>query len=198
MPLYRIFESGWKRPRMNDDEFRDALATLASTRSAAGTFDARAAVGTRARRYRRRRRALLATIAVAAAAIVVVAVVALTGMHRPQAVTVRGGGSTAVGHIDACSGLSEPKQFVGGTVVALRGRIRFERIGRGVSKQVLPGDVVAREVVPAGAEYHFTLPAADYVIDLPHYQGATTASTHASVAVRAHQTVQADLPNDCL
>jgi hypothetical protein len=185
---------------MNDDEFRDALATLASTRSAAATFDARAAVGTRARRYRRRRRALLATIGVAGAATVVVAVVALAGLHHPQAVTVRGGDSTgiAVGHIDACSGLSEPEQFVGGTVVALRGRIRFERIGRGVSKQVLPGDVVAREVVPAGAEYHFTLPAGEYVIDLPHYQGATTASTHASVAVRAHQTVHADLPNDCL
>jgi hypothetical protein len=185
---------------MNDDEFRNALATLASTRSAAAPAEARAAVATRAARYQRRRQVVVASIGVAAAGIVVVAVVALSGSHQPQSVTVRGVGPTgrAVGDIDACSGLSEPKRFVGGSVVALRGRIRIERLGGGVGKQVLPGDVVARQVVPAGGEYHFTLPAGHYVIDLPHYQGRNSASTHVSVVVRSHQTVRADLPNDCM
>jgi hypothetical protein len=176
---------------MNDDEFRHALATLASTRPAVGPSEARAAVGTRAARYRRRRRAVTATIGAAAAGIVVAAAVTLTGLHHQESVTVRGDGATgiAVGHIDACSGLPQPQRFVDGTVVARRGHIRFKRLGAGVSKQVLPRDVVARQVVPIGGEYRFTLPAGAYVIDVSHGHDTASPNSDVSVVVRSHQTV---------
>jgi hypothetical protein len=184
---------------MNDDDFRAVLSSLASTQPAIDPSVARAAVKTRARRYRHRRRAAVG-ILVAAVSVLVVAVVVDAGLHRTQSVTVTSPRSvgTAVGHIDACSGLPEPTRYVGGTVVALRGRIRYRRLTEGVSKEVLPTDVVARQIVPAGREYHFTLPPGSYIIDLRLYEHhRSNVDTHVSVLVRSQQTVHADLPNNC-
>jgi hypothetical protein len=185
---------------MNDDDLHAALVALASKRRSVEPSDARLAVASRARRYRRRRRLMPAAIAAAAGGVVALAVVALSGSPHAQSVTVRSPASTGtvVGHIDACSGMSEPKRFVGGSVVALRGRIQLERLADGVGQQVLPALVVARRVVPAGGEYRFDLPAGHYVIDLPHYRGSNTASTHVSVVIHPQHTVHADLPNACM
>jgi len=103
---------------------------------------------------------------------------------------------TVWGHIQRCSALSEPMSYVGGSVVALRGVVRWRKVSKLVWKRLLPTDVVGREQVPAGGEYRFTLPAGDYVIDLPHYIGGNVG-TLISVVIRAGRTIHADLPNDC-
>ena len=86
-------------------------------------------------------------------------------------------------------------KYIGGTVLALRGSVHTKQVGHG-DKMLLPTDVVGRQQVPTGGEYHFALPSGRYVIDAPHYAGGN-GLTYVSVVVRAGKTVHADLPNDC-
>ena len=65
---------------------------------------------------------------------------------------------TVVGRIDACSGLGYAKpRYVGGTVLALRGVIRSVQTSAAIGKLRLPSDVVARQEVPVGGQFHFRL-----------------------------------------
>jgi hypothetical protein len=105
---------------------------------------------------------------------------------------------TVVGRIDACSGLGYAKpRYVGGTVLALRGAVRSVQTSAATGKLLLPSDVVARQQVPVGGQFHFRLLPGRYVIDLRHYVGGNVG-TWASVTVRGGETVHADLPNMCI
>lgn len=104
---------------------------------------------------------------------------------------------TVVGRIDACDALGVAKpRYVGGTVVALRGAIRVAMQGPTWGKVVLPTDAVARQRVPVGGYFHFSLPPGHYVIDLPHYAGSNGGSWLV-VTVREAVTAHADLPDLC-
>jgi hypothetical protein len=63
-------------------------------------------------------------------------------------------------------------------------------------KVVLPTDVVARQRVPAGGYFHFSLTPGHYVIDLPHYARGN-AGPSLAVTVRQAVTVHANLPDLC-
>ena len=104
---------------------------------------------------------------------------------------------TVVGRIDACDalGVARPR-YVGGTVVALRGPIRVVMQTSTWGKVVLPTDAVARQRVPVGGYFHFSLPPGHYVIDLPHYAGSNGGSWLV-VTVRKAVTAHADLPDLC-
>ena len=82
-------------------------------------------------------------------------------------------------------------QYVSGTVLALRGSIRYATTG----KTVVPTAVVARQQVPTGGEYDFHLPPGHYVIE-HHYLGGNV-TTWVSVVLRSGITVHANLPNIC-
>ena len=113
---------------------------------------------------------------------------------RPAAAAGLG---TVVGRIDACDALGVAKpSYVGGTVLALRGSIRTVWEGRTHGRLVLPTDVVARQRVPVGGQFHFHLLPGHYVIDLPHYAGGN-AGPSLMVTVRKGVTVHANLPDLC-
>jgi hypothetical protein len=84
---------------------------------------------------------------------------------------------------------------VAGDVVALKGRITVRKTSTGAIR-VLPTDVVGRQHVHGGTDYHFTLPLGHYVIDLPHYVGGNVGSD-VSVVITSGTTTDADLPNTC-
>ena len=100
-----------------------------------------------------------------------------------------------MGFIEACSGLPAPVTHVGGDLVALRGTITVKATSEGI-EQILPSEVVGRQHVAAGADYHFTLPPGHYVIILPHYKGGNVG-TDVSATVHAGTTITANLPNTC-
>ena len=103
----------------------------------------------------------------------------------------------AVGRIEACSGLGYAKpHYVGGTVLALRGVVRSVQTSPTTGRLVLPSDVIARQQVPVGGQFHFSFVPGRYVIDLPHYVRGNVG-TWASVTVRSGETVHVDLPNRC-
>jgi hypothetical protein len=103
-----------------------------------------------------------------------------------------------VGRIEACSGIVPAKpQYVGGRVLALRGVVRWAQTSPTTSRLVLPSDVIARQQVPVGGHFHFSLVPGRYVIDLPHYASGN-AATWASVTVRGGETAHVDLPNRCI
>jgi hypothetical protein len=103
---------------------------------------------------------------------------------------------TATGRIEACNGLAMmPVRYVGGNVIALKGVVGLKRSGT-VTELRLPNEIVGRQRVPTGGEYHFTLPPGPYVIDLPHYGGGNVG-TYVSLVIANGKTVHADLPDDC-
>ena len=104
---------------------------------------------------------------------------------------------SVVGRILACSGLGYAKaEYVGGTVLALRGKVRSVPLSPTTGKLVFPTDVVARQRVPAGEQFHFSLSPGQYVIELPRYSGGNFG-TWASVTVHGGTTVHVVLPNMC-
>ena len=99
-----------------------------------------------------------------------------------------------VGRIYACSGLGVGPLYAGGSVLALRGTIRY--VGSATTGRVVtPTDVVARQRVPTGGQFDFNLPPGRYVIE-HHYIGGNVW-TWFSVVVRSGVTLHADLPNMC-
>ncbi len=127
---------------------------------------------------------------------------------------------TVVGRIFACSGLGVGPLYAGGTVVALRGTIRFVQESATTGKSVFPTDVAARQRVPTGGEFDFNLSPGHYVIELPYYGDGNNLApwvpgppgvygvvpgggvsirmgSWVSVVVRGGITLQADLPNMC-
>jgi hypothetical protein len=117
--------------------------------------------------------------------------------HHGNAATSHVPQGTVIGRIDACSGDGYAKPpYVGGNVLALRGVVRSVWTSATTGKLVLPTDIVARQEVPVGGQFHFRLPPGRYVIDLPHYAGGNVG-TWASVTAHAGETVHADLPDLC-
>jgi hypothetical protein len=112
-----------------------------------------------------------------------------------------------VGQISPCSGpprrTPPPPAHPAGTVVVLRGSIRWIPDGRGgQSLGPFPTETVATESIPAGGTYRFTLPPGPYVIVTPPYSsgsvlGGPTISIapYASVSVVAGQTKYQDVPD---
>ncbi len=111
-----------------------------------------------------------------------------------------------VGQISPCPrplwGTAPPPAHPAGTVVVLRGIIKWISDGRGVqSLGPFPTETVATESIPAGGTYRFTLPPGPYVIVNPPYSigsvpGGPTISfaPYATVSVVAGQTVRQDVP----
>ena len=122
------------------------------------------------------------------------------GSHRGSSASRASTGpeGSVVGRIHACIGLGyATPQYVGGTVVVLRGQVRSVRVSPGVGKTVFPTKFVARRRVATGGHFHFALPPGHYVIELPRYAG-DNVGTWASVTIRSHTTLREDLPNMCL
>jgi len=84
--------------------------------------------------------------------------------------------------------------YVGGTVLAVRGSIRFVRENAATGKLVFPTDMVARQRVPTVGQFAFNLSPGHYVIELP--RGGNLQSW-VSVADSSGVTVHSDLPNMC-
>ena len=111
-----------------------------------------------------------------------------------------------VGQISPCSGpprgTAPPPAHPAGTVVVLRGSIKWIPDGRGgQSLGPFPTETVATEWILAGGTYRFALPPGPYVIANPPYStgsvpGGPTISIapYASVSVVAGQTVHQDVP----
>jgi hypothetical protein len=117
--------------------------------------------------------------------------------HQGSAAASHTQKGTVVGRIDACSGNGYAKPpHVGGTVVALRGAVRVVWTSARTGKSVLPTDVVSRQGVPVGMQFHFRLLPGRYVIDLPHYVNGNVGPW-VSVTVRGGEVVNADLPDMC-
>jgi hypothetical protein len=111
---------------------------------------------------------------------------------RPTAATQLG---TVVGRIDARSGDGYAKlSYGGGAVLALRRSTRVSVKSPTWRKVTLPTDVVAHIRVPVGGYFHFSLPPAHYVSDLPRYARGAPRLT---VTARKVVTVHANLPNSC-
>ncbi len=85
----------------------------------------------------------------------------------------------------------------GSTAVALRGRARPVTTS-GTLRSVLPTTRVATQTVAPGHDYHFTLPAGGYVLDVTRdskYARRTPPLGYVAVTVSASATVKASIPN---
>jgi hypothetical protein len=76
------------------------------------------------------------------------------------------------------------------------GAVRTVWTSARTGKLVLPTDVVARQGVPVGGQFHFRLLTGRYVVDYPRYVGGNVG-TRLSVTVRRGEDVHADLPDMC-
>lgn len=106
------------------------------------------------------------------------------------------------GRIDPCFGFAPAHwAWPGGTVDVLAGRIRTLPTGPGTGRLEVPSTQVARQTVPPGGSYHFSLSPGRYVIKLEHWGGelATTPVPfeYTSVNVRGGGRYHADLTNAC-
>jgi hypothetical protein len=90
----------------------------------------------------------------------VVLTVTACGNHRKPSASVASTGpqGSVVGRIHGCSGIGYAKlQYVGGTIVVLRGEIRSMRARPGEGKTVFPTRVAAGQKVATSGHFHFTL-----------------------------------------
>jgi|SRR5438132_435464 len=128
---------------------------------------------------------------------------------RPSAVQVAPSYGLVVGQINRCYGdyqrTPPPPGHPAGTVVVLRGYIKWTPDGRGgQSLGPFPTETVATESIPTGGTYRFILPPGPYVIVIPPYvnvgsvPGGPTIwlAPYASVSVVAGQTTHQDVPGD--
>ena len=130
----------------------------------------------------------------------VVLAVTACGNHRNSSASLARTGpqGSVLGRIHACSGIGYAKlQYVGGTIVVLRGRDPLSAGEPRGRENRFPTRVVARQKVATSGHFHFTLPPGQYVIELPRYASGN-ARTWASVTIRSHTTLRVDLPNMCL
>ena len=105
-----------------------------------------------------------------------------------------------VGGIIPCQGIVVPggPHYAAGSVVALKGRIRWQQTSvPGNSAQVFPTDVVAQESVAVNTQFHFVLPAGDYVLrgQLPP---PANVRPFTEITLKPGVTVSRDIPNMCM
>ncbi|MGO8687139.1 MAG: hypothetical protein ACLQT7_08155 [Candidatus Dormibacteria bacterium] len=127
--------------------------------------------------------------------------VALAAVLLMASASACSGPTTGVvsGGIQPCSALAiahEPR-YAPGTVTVLRGEVGRRSTGPGSWSTVLPTQVVASQQVGLDATYTFALRPGAYVV-VGRQAGLANAPRWIEVTVRAGQTVDADIPNDCI
>jgi hypothetical protein len=124
--------------------------------------------------------------------VAVALLVSLAGCSGPTTGVVRGG-------IQPCSALGIPVQpeYAPGTVTVLEGQVGQRSTGPGSWVFVLPANVVASEQVGRDATYAFTLRPGEYVL-AGRQLGEAAPGRWVEITVRAGETMNADIPNDCI
>ena len=108
------------------------------------------------------------------------------------------GKGAIVGGIAPCQGVvvSGGPQFAAGTVTVLRGRVRWQDEGGGLSQAVFPAAVAGVETIATNELFHFDLEPGAYVVRARYPTG--NAMPFISVTVTSGVTTRDDIPNECM